>query len=81
MNTRNQSFFLSRFLSEYLTLNKEWSENMKKCPICGGDILGDGFTEYIRCENSEYQEIESDSKPIYCAVDAKRDIKKAADTK
>jgi len=54
---------------------------MKKCPICGGDILGDGFTEYIRCENSEYQEIESDSKPIYCAVDAKRDIKKAADTK
>ena len=39
------------------------------CPACGGDIVGDGFSEVMRCENVDIEivmEFEPDSDPVYC---------------
>ena len=37
------------------------------CPICGGTMIGDGYTTPIHCENVELDPwIEADFGPIYC---------------
>ena len=37
------------------------------CPICGGTMLGDGYTTPIHCENVDLDPwIEPDFGPIYC---------------
>lgn len=37
------------------------------CPICGGSMIGDGYTLPIHCENVDIPtDIEPDCKPIYC---------------
>jgi hypothetical protein len=39
------------------------------CPFCGSDMLGDGYSTAIHCENAEeerYAYNEPDSNPVYC---------------
>jgi len=37
------------------------------CPICGGDIIGDGYTMVLHCENAELPlDVEPDANPIFC---------------
>ena len=37
------------------------------CPICGGTMIGDGYTTPIHCENVDLDPwIEPDFGPIYC---------------
>jgi hypothetical protein len=38
------------------------------CPICGGDIIGDGFTVVRHCENADLPiDVEPDANTIYCS--------------
>ena len=40
------------------------------CPNCGGDIIGDGYTEVRHCEFSNldtYEDHEPDSSVVYCS--------------
>ena len=40
------------------------------CPICGGTMIGDGYTTPIHCENVDIDPwIEPDFGPIYCVED------------
>ena len=37
------------------------------CPVCGGTMIGDGYTTPIHCENVDLDPwIEPDFGPIYC---------------
>ncbi len=38
------------------------------CPICGGDLVGDGYTSPRQCENTlvSMHDKEPDSGPWYC---------------
>lgn len=37
------------------------------CPVCGADMLGDGYTTPFRCEFAEVpSDAEPDSGPYYC---------------
>jgi len=37
------------------------------CPICGGELIGDGYTSVIHCENVDPpMDIEPDADPLYC---------------
>ncbi len=37
------------------------------CPVCGGTMIGDGYTTPIHCENIDIDPwIEPDFGPIYC---------------
>lgn len=39
------------------------------CPVCGGKIIGDGYTIVFHCENIDYpMDIEPDADPIYCEL-------------
>jgi uncharacterized protein (DUF983 family) len=43
--------------------------NMSQCPECGGELLGDGYTTVIHCENIEeevYYYAAPDEGPFYC---------------
>lgn len=41
-----------------------------KCPVCGGDLVGDGYTVVIHCENVDLPlDVEPDADPIYCSND------------
>ena len=38
-----------------------------KCHVCGGSMIGDGYSEQRRCENAEIDfSLEPDVEPIYC---------------
>lgn len=38
-----------------------------KCKNCGGKMIGDGYSEPIRCENIDIDNCcECDADPIYC---------------
>ena len=40
------------------------------CPICGGTMIGDGYTTPIHCENVDLDPwIEPDFGPIYCWIE------------
>ena len=42
---------------------------MNTCPKCGSDMIGDGYTSVIHCENvedDELQYLEPDAIPIVC---------------
>ena len=41
---------------------------MSSCPVCGGTLVGDGYTLVIRCENLDDVpvDIEPDAGPLYC---------------
>ena len=39
------------------------------CPICGGGMVGDGYTSILRCENAVEDEIgymAPDEGPVFC---------------
>jgi len=38
------------------------------CPKCGGDLIGDGYTSVIHCENSteDHMDKTPDDGPFYC---------------
>jgi hypothetical protein len=38
------------------------------CPVCGGGLIGDGFTSVIHCENVDVigEGYEPDADPVYC---------------
>jgi hypothetical protein len=38
------------------------------CPFCGGDLIGDGYTVVLHCENVDISDCcaEPDAGPIYC---------------
>jgi len=37
------------------------------CPNCGGELIGDGFTTCIHCENVDAPlDREPDADPVYC---------------
>ena len=41
------------------------------CPICGGTMIGDGYTTPIHCENVDLDPwIEPDFGPIYCVKES-----------
>lgn len=41
-----------------------------RCPVCGGDMVGDGYTIGYHCENVDCPlDIEPDADPIYCELD------------
>ena len=42
---------------------------MDKCPKCGGDEIGDGYTSVIHCEytdESKYEGMAPDEGPVWC---------------
>jgi hypothetical protein len=42
------------------------------CKVCGGEMLGDGYSEVIHCENASedtYWYVEPDADPVHCVVD------------
>lgn len=40
------------------------------CPNCGWDLIGDGFTSVLQCENTteDTWDISPDDSPVYCGV-------------
>jgi len=49
------------------------SQFYTSCPICGGDLLGDGYRAPVVCENREEvlgECLEPDSGPHYCEPEA-----------
>ncbi len=45
---------------------------MDKCPKCGGDEIGDGYTSVIHCEytdESKYEGMAPDEGPVWCDYD------------
>ena len=37
------------------------------CPICGGTLVGDGYTLVVHCENlGDVPNVEPDAGPLYC---------------
>lgn len=41
------------------------------CPVCGGTMIGDGYTTPIHCENVDIDPwIEPDFGPIYCVEES-----------
>jgi uncharacterized protein (DUF983 family) len=39
------------------------------CPVCGGTMIGDGYTTVLHCENADestYADHEPDARPVYC---------------
>jgi len=42
------------------------------CPVCGGSIIGDGYTMVMHCENVDVSGdcYEPDAGPIYCKGDS-----------
>ncbi len=44
---------------------------MENCPNCGGDLIGDGYTQVLHCENVDDDiiwSIEPDAFPIFCGL-------------
>lgn len=39
-----------------------------KCPNCGGQMIGDGYTSTLHCENiiEPPWDLEPDAEPVYC---------------
>lgn len=40
-----------------------------QCPDCGGEIIGDGYSSVMHCENADetsYEYHEPDASPVYC---------------
>ena len=50
------------------------------CIKCGGDMIGDGYTSVIHCENADevdYEFHEADAGPVYCDyIDALTEVTK-----
>ena len=45
--------------------------NDSYCKICGGAMIGDGYTVVLHCEFAEeedYDGLEPDAEPVYCAL-------------
>lgn len=42
------------------------------CPNCGFDLIGDGYTSVLHCENVDVtgEGYESDAGPIFCEPEA-----------
>lgn len=41
-----------------------------QCPLCGGEMVGDGYTSVLHCEFAESDlTVAPDSTPIYCDFD------------
>ena len=37
------------------------------CPICGGNLIGDGYSSVVHCENVDAPiDVEPDADVIYC---------------
>ena len=43
------------------------------CNDCGGDILGDGYTEVFHCERAEIEGIEPDANIVFCGYSPEDD--------
>ena len=44
------------------------------CPVCGGNLIGDGYTTPIHCENVDLPlDVEADSGPHYCEAESESD--------
>lgn len=39
---------------------------MDACKVCGGEMVGDGYTTVISCENADATGYEPDAEPVYC---------------
>ncbi len=40
-----------------------------ECPVCGGQLIGDGYQTVLHCENADindYWYTEPDASPVYC---------------
>jgi len=41
--------------------------DMCRCPKCGGDMIGNGYTVVFHCEYADdYESLEPDASPKYC---------------
>lgn len=51
----------------YLGLNKKLQPYRPICRDCGGNIVGDGYTSVMRCENYDGDtDVAPDSGPLHC---------------
>ena len=45
-------------------------DNIDTCSVCGGDLLGDGYTSVVHCENAEVgDDVEIDADVVECDAD------------
>ena len=62
-NTRDRSEVTCR--SCIRCMNKR--TQMDCCPVCGGKLIGDGYTTVVHCENVDMPfDIEPDANPVFC---------------
>lgn len=48
-------------------LTHKWNLPFDGCPNCGGDLVGDGYTSVIHCEEVDPDPwLEPDANPVYC---------------
>jgi len=43
------------------------------CPVCGGFMVGDGYTTVLHCEGTDPDPVEPDAEPIYCNFEEEPD--------
>lgn len=47
------------------------------CPVCGGTMVGDGYTMVIHCENAELPvDAEPDAEPVFCKKEQNGEVVK-----
>lgn len=52
-----------------MTHSKQQRAEKPSCPVCGGTILGDGYTTPMACENAAVPlDRECDAPVLYCSV-------------
>ena len=50
-------------------------DNLERCKICGGSMIGDGYSVVRHCENAndeDYWNKEPDAKAVYCSINEKK---------
>ena len=55
---------------DYKLVKKYHTESSRGqyCPVCGGDLIGDGYTMVYHCENVDVPlGVEPDDDPIFCS--------------
>jgi len=64
----NRTCKTDRELISSFRFSRQPKEKVKMtCPICGGKILGDGYTTVLHCENADPAlDVEPDAAVIYC---------------
>lgn len=65
-NRRIENLLVREVAAELVGLLKD---DIMSCSVCGGKMLGDGYTEVLHCERIESSGIEPDAMPRECEGD------------